>query len=333
LGPGALLAFSREQILLPKTVDLGSVVREAGQFLDRLIGGQVQMVYRLEPDLPPVRLDPNRLEQVLMNLAVNARDAMPQGGTLHISTTLEEITPADAKLAGPEPGSWVALTVEDNGSGMTPEVARRAFDPFFTTKSRDRGTGLGLAMVYGTVKQSGGSIELESEPGRGTRFTLRFPVVEPDPDLPAEPASGPLRQEQGEWEGSSTTPGSILVIDDDPAVRRAVTRVLERAGFRVVGVEDAEGGLACLATDERFDAVLSDLVLSGMSGTDLLERLRVERPGLPLFAISGYVEGSLDRRDAIPPGVTFIQKPFSARDLAAAVEAAVRGNRPPDSGP
>jgi two-component system, cell cycle sensor histidine kinase and response regulator CckA len=324
-----LLAFSREQILLPKTVDLGAVVRDAGQLLERLIGEQVQMVYRLAPDLPPVRVDPNRLEQVLMNLAVNARDAMPQGGTLEISTALEEIAPEGEKPGGPESGTWIVLTVEDNGSGMTPEVARRAFDPFFSTKGRERGTGLGLAMVYGTVKQSGGSIELESEPGSGTRFTLRFPLADtslvppadPPPDRPEPAANGAAR--------SDAKPGSILVIDDDPAVRRAVVRVLERSGFRVVGVDDAESGLECLASSERFDAVLSDLVLPGMSGFDLLSRIRVERPELPLFAISGYVEGSPDRKDAIPPGVTFIQKPFSARELAAAVEGAVRGTLPP----
>jgi len=325
-----LLAFSREQILLPKTVELGAVVRDAGQLLERLIGEQIQVIYRLAADLPPARLDPNRLEQVLMNLAVNARDAMPQGGTLEISTFLEEITPASATPAAAEPEAWIVLTVEDNGSGMTPEVARRAFDPFFSTKGRERGTGLGLAMVYGTVKQSGGSIELESEPGRGTRFTLRFPVAHESPDSPAEPAAHPPEPATREMARPDATPGSILVVDDDPAVRRAVTRVLERSGFRVVGVEDAESGLACLATDSQFDAVLSDLVLPGMSGSDLLARLQVERPGLPLFAISGYVEGSPDRKDAIPPGVTFIQKPFSARELAAAVEAAVRGTLPPE---
>jgi len=326
-----LLAFSREQILLPKIVDLGTVVTDAGQLVARLIGDHVRVVYRLAPDLSRVRLDPNRLEQVLLNLALNARDAMPQGGTLEISTSLEEIAPEAAKPGGPEPGAWVVLTVEDNGSGMSAEVARRAFDPFFTTKGREQGTGLGLAMVYGTVKQSGGTIELESEPGSGTRFTLRFPVAEAAPGPPAEPLAHRVEPAMKGVARPDETPGSILVIDDDPAVRRAVVRVLERSGFRVVGVEDAESGLESLATGERFDAVLSDLVLPGMSGFDLLARIQVERPGLPLFAISGYAEGSPDRKDAIPPGVTFIQKPFSARELAAAVEAAVWGERPPES--
>ncbi|CAN5647973.1 hypothetical protein BH23GEM11_BH23GEM11_06400 [soil metagenome] len=325
-----LLAFSREQILLPKTVELGAVVRDAGQLIERLIGEQIQVVYQLEPELPPVRLDPHRLEQVLLNLALNARDAMPPGGNLNISTSLEVIEPDAPKTAGPEPGTWVMLTVEDDGAGMSPETARRAFDPFFTTQGRDRGTGLGLAMVYGTVKQSGGSIDLDSELGRGTRFTLRFPLAREPSETQAAPPI-PIPRPTPHGHAGVSTPGSILVIDDDPAVRRAVVRVLERSGFQVVGVEDAESGLERLATGEKFDAVLSDLVLPGMSGSDLLERLTVERPGLPLFAISGYVEGSDGRRDAIPRGVTFIQKPFSARELAAAVESAVRGEPPEDS--
>ncbi|TVP47122.1 MAG: PAS domain S-box protein, partial [Gemmatimonadales bacterium] len=203
-----LLAFSREQILLPKTVELGAVVRDAGQLLERLIGEHIQVVYRLAPDLPPVRLDPNRLGQVLLNLAVNARDAMPRGGTLEISTALEDMTPQKAGRTGSASGARVVLTVTDNGSGMSPEVIRRAFDPFFTTKGRDRGTGLGLAMVYGTVKQSGGTIELDSEPGQGTRVTLRFPCADEPVDPPADPAghrTPPAQAERAELPG---TPGS-----------------------------------------------------------------------------------------------------------------------------
>jgi two-component system, cell cycle sensor histidine kinase and response regulator CckA len=333
-----LLAFSREQVLLPRTVDLGTVVNEAGRLLERLIGEQIRLVYDLDAELPPVRIDPNRMEQVLMNLAVNARDAMPDGGTLTLSTRLETLGPSETEaLPWLEPGRWVVLVVEDTGTGMTEEVRRKAFDPFFSTKPRGKGTGLGLAMVYGTVKQSGGSIQVESEPGQGTRFLLRFPPAEPTPDgsvgLPEDGSSSHAQRRSVDGPASRTEPATapppegecrVLVVDDDPAVRRAVVKVLERSGFDCLEADEGNRALEILRGAPDVAAVLSDLVLPGLSGFELLARLRAERPELPLIAMSGYAEGAPNRLQALPPGVDFIEKPFASEDLVAAMQGACR---------
>jgi two-component system, cell cycle sensor histidine kinase and response regulator CckA len=339
-----LLAFSREQVLLPRTVELGGVVKETGRLLERLIGEQIRLVFDLGVDVPPVRVDPNRIEQVLLNLAVNARDAMPDGGTLTISTGVETLGPEETEsVPWLVPGRWVVLTVEDTGTGMTEEVRNKAFDPFFSTKPRGKGTGLGLAMVYGTVKQSGGNIEVESEPGQGARFLLRFPPADPASDGSAETATEDTSNVSQRWTGGASdsrsgrdagTPSRqggcrILVVDDDSAVRRSVVRVLERSGFDCLEADEGEAALAILRNDPDVSAVLSDLVLPGLSGFELLERLRADRPELPLVAMSGYAEGAPTRAQALPPGVDFIEKPFASKDLVAAVEEACRRAGPP----
>ncbi|MEX2527923.1 MAG: PAS domain S-box protein [Gemmatimonadota bacterium] len=328
-----LLAFSRDQILLPRVVDLGEAVGEAGKLLTRLIGEQIRIVYDFASDLPPVRVDPNRLEQVLLNLTLNARDAMPQGGTLTFSTYQEEVTPEVAAFQlGLEPGTWAVLAVADTGTGMPDDVKGRIFEPFFSTKPKGKGTGLGLAMVYGTVKQSGGSIHAESTPGQGTTFYLRFPphiapweedsgsVVQPLPD-PTQPGALP----HGDTAPlDPDSPPTILVIEDDAAVRRAVLKVLDRAGIQVVEAGDGETGLRLLEEGAKVDAVLSDLVLPGISGFELLDRLGELRPGIPRIAMSGYAEGSPGRRDGLPEDVAFIQKPFSLEQVLQVIRETLR---------
>jgi two-component system, cell cycle sensor histidine kinase and response regulator CckA len=319
-----LLAFGREQVLLPMTVELGTVVEESGRLLERLIGEQIRLVYDLGVDLPPVRVDPNRMEQVLLNLAVNARDAMPDGGTLTVSTRVETLGPEETEsIPWLEPGRWVVLAVEDTGVGMTEEVRNKAFDPFFSTKPRGKGTGLGLSMVYGTVKQSGGSIQVESDPGRGARFLLRFPPADPGADgsESAQPAADDAPNQSPRSTGGGCR---ILVVDDDSAVRRSVVRVLERSGFDCLEADEGDAALALLLENPDISAVLSDLVLPGLSGFKLLERLRAERPELPLVAMSGYAEGAPTRSQALPPGVDFIEKPFASQDLVAVVAGACR---------
>ena len=319
-----LLAFSREQVLQPRTLDVAGVVQETGQLIERLIGENVQVDYRVSEGLPPVRLDPNQIEQVLLNLAVNARDAMPNGGTLTISVHEEELDEADAeRLPGLEAGRYVVLAVSDTGGGMPEEVRERVFEPFFTTKERGKGTGLGLAMAYGTVKQSGGGIHVESEPGRGSTFYLRFPPV--DGDVAEE--SFAAREPADSSDGGSAT-GRILVIDDDAAVRRVTAKVLEKGGFDVLEAGDAESGLELLEAEGRVDAVLSDLGLPGMSGLELVDRLQDLRPSLPVIVMSGYAEGSPGQAEGLPAEVAFVQKPFTPDRVIGLVREVLEGARP-----
>jgi two-component system, cell cycle sensor histidine kinase and response regulator CckA len=326
---GQLLAFSRDQVLQPRRVDLREVVRSSGRLLERIIGADVRIVHRLEEEVPLVRLDPGQLEQVLLNLAVNARDAMPQGGTLTLAVAQEEVGDAMAHaLPGLSPGAHVTLSVADTGSGMTEEVRQRVFEPFFTTKEKGKGTGLGLAMVYGTVKQSGGSIHVESSPGRGSIFRLRFPVTEvpseahgPDP----LPSVSPLEAAHPGRGRSPGPPGGgtarILVVEDDPAVRRAVVRVLARFGIQVTEAQDADSALAALEGGGSFDLVLTDLVLPGADGLRLVERIRELRPGIRLIVMSGYAHGTIGSGSSLPPDLPFLQKPFSPSTLLARVRA------------
>jgi len=304
-----LLAFSRQQVLEPESLDLNDVVEETLRLLGRILGEDVQLDCRLEPDLRPVLVDRSQLQQVIVNLVVNARQAMEGGGTLGIRTANVELDEAyAAEHVEVVPGPHVLLEITDSGVGMDEETRRRIFEPFFTTKAR--GSGLGLATVYGIVKQSGGHIWLYSEPGLGTTFKIYFPWA-------SEPVAPPSEVEQtGSLQGRET----ILLVEDAELVRPLVARVLESHGYRVLLAADGAEALE-LAERERgpIDLLLTDIVMPGMNGQELAERLASLRPGLRVLFTSGYPGDTIVRRGITEARAAFIQKPYLADDLARKV--------------
>ncbi len=312
---GQLLAFGREQVLRSRVVDLEELLHGMGRMLDRIIGEDVRISYDVPTDVRPVVVDPAQLEQVLMNLAANARDAMPKGGELTFSLRQEALdVEGAAPLPGMQPGRYTVLSVSDTGTGMSQEVLERVFEPFFTTKEKDKGTGLGLAMAYGVMKQSGGGIHVESTPGAGTTFHLRFPASEKQAES--------LGEARTQAPPDGDVAGSVLMVEDDPAVRRVTRRVLERAGFTVATAEDAESAVRMLE-EQPPDVLLTDLVLPGMSGRQLVEHVMATLPDLPILVWSGYDRSSPGHRGELPPSVGFLQKPFTTEALIAALRKAM----------
>jgi PAS domain S-box-containing protein len=311
-----LLAMSRRQMLVAREVDLNALVTDLERMLRRVIGAHIEIVTATAPELGWVRADPGQLEQVLLNLAVNARDAMPHGGTLRIETSRMKVARSGRENGGVPPGDYVSLRVSDTGVGMDSETRAHAFEPFYTTKPSGEGTGLGLSTVYGIVQQSGGSITLESAPGQGTSIRLFFPRIEETAESPGveEPAGRPRQV---------PTKGTVLVVEDDERVRRLTCRILEQYGFGVVETSDGQTALDILhGGDIAVDALVSDVVMPGMSGPELVSRARRERPDLPVLLLSGFaadefpdvVAGENDPRQA------FLQKPYSPEGLAIALE-------------
>jgi CheY-like chemotaxis protein len=265
-------------------------------------------------ELPRVFADPAQLESALVNLAVNARDAMVRGGRLEMSARIADSGPADA----PEADGFVEIAVADEGAGMSPEVASHAIEPFFTTKPPGKGTGLGLSQVYGFVRQSGGDLRIESEPGRGTTVTLRLPIAR------GEHAPAPAGPELATEVGDET----ILVVEDAAAVRRYVVRTLERLGYRVLQARDGPSALAVVGGDESIDLLLTDIVMpGGMLGLALAEEARKRRPGLPVLLMTGHADELAMRRD--PSGPPVLAKPFGRQQLAEAVRRALGDAGPP----
>jgi len=314
-----LLAFSRDQVLRPRVVDLNRIIEGMEQLLRRVLGEDIRIETRLAEDLLPVRVDPGQMEHVVMNLALNARDAMPDGGVLRLATSVEEVAPApEGSVPGFEAGVAVRLDVVDTGVGMDDETRQRVFDPFFTTKEKSGGTGLGLAMVYGTVQQSGGVIQVESEPGKGTLFVICFPPAQGEvADLDRRPPRDfPIRG----------LPGRVLVVEDDPDVRAVVHKILARGGLEVLTAEDAETGIRFLEEGEgRIDLILTDLVLPRMKGRELVDLVRDRWPGLPIIVMSGYAEGSPGSRKDLPSEVAFLPKPFTPEALLRGVGEMLEG--------
>jgi two-component system, cell cycle sensor histidine kinase and response regulator CckA len=311
-----LLAFSRQQTLRPQILNLSDIVADVSHLLERLLGDNVTLTVQHGRGLGPVRADPVQLEQVIVNLAVNARDAMPRGGTLTISTSA--VGAADA-LPGSDdlvpPGEYSLLTVEDTGSGIPPDILPKIFDPFFTTKEVGKGTGLGLATVYGIVKQSGGFVTADSVPGQGTRFSIYLPVhrgvalVEPERG-PAHPAA------RGVHWGS----GTILLVEDEDMVRAVAERAMVRAGYTVITARQGEEGLEKFASHSDIDLVVSDVMMPQMDGPTMVADIRRQRPELPVLFMSGYAEEQL-RQSITLPNVSFLAKPFSVAQLVEAVGA------------
>lgn len=306
-----LLAFSRQQALQPEVLEPGAVVRDVERLLRRVIGEHIELVTSIAPDAGRVKADPGQLTQVLLNLAVNARDAMPEGGTLRIETAAVDLDADYARThVDVAPGAYVLLAVSDSGIGMDESVRSRLFEPFFTTKPKGQGTGLGLATVYGIVKQSGGHLFVYSEPGRGSSFKVYLPRV----SAPLAPAPSALPA------GRSANGELLLLVEDEAPLRELFGRMLEAQGYRVWSAANAETALAMVEGEGLRPALLiTDLVLPGLGGVALAERLGALRPGLPVLYISGYASAAFAPASGLPPEMPFLQKPFGMGELAAKV--------------
>ena len=314
-----LLAFSRRQVLQPKVVDLNGVIRDMEKLLRRLIIEDIHLVTMLEPTLGRVRADPGQLEQVIMNLAVNARDAMPNGGTLTIETANVELDETYAERhAVVEAGSYIMLAVTDTGCGMDRATQARIFEPFFTTKPPGTGTGLGLSTVYGIVKQSGGYVWAYSEPGHGTTLKVYLPCSDDMVDH-----VNPTPQRNGHLKGSER----ILLVEDEEAVRAVARRMLEKNGYTVLEARHGKDALLNFQQHEgTINLLLTDMVMPEMGGRELAERLTTIAPDLKVVYMSGYTADAVTRQGFAAPGAAFLQKPFTAESLARAVRGALDGN-------
>ncbi|MFO8074442.1 MAG: PAS domain S-box protein [Polyangia bacterium] len=317
-----LLAFSRRQQLEPRLLDLNEVVRKADIMLRRLIGEDIELVSSLEDDLWRVLADPGRLEQVIVNLAVNARDAMPRGGRLEIETSNVVVDEEQAAgIEGVSAGAYALLAVRDDGCGMDEQTCARVFEPFFTTKEQSKGTGLGLSTVYGIVGQSGGGVRCASEPGRGATFEVYLPraAAEPKPgSAPQRPAGGALDEQS--LEGDET----ILVVEDETAVRELALKVLERYGYRVLAAADAGEALRLADRHEgHIDLLLTDVVMPGGSGPELAESLLERRAGVGVLYMTGHTRESIAHRGMRIGGGRLLRKPFGPVDLAREVRRAL----------
>jgi two-component system, cell cycle sensor histidine kinase and response regulator CckA len=315
-----LLAFSRRQTDLSHSIDLNRVVRHMDDMLRRLLGPQIAIDLQLQPELAAIRADESQIGQVIMNLAVNARDAMPRGGTLSMRTANVELGQEHLDVI---PGPHVLLTVADNGQGMTSEVRDRLFEPFFTTKEAGRGTGLGLSMVYGIVRQCGGHIEVDSAPGEGTRLRVYFPSQTPaDEAVAPAPVPRAANIVRGE--------GVVLLAEDDASVRRLVVAELTRRGFSVIEAEDGRAALEIFTRDKaHIDVLVTDVLMPRLNGADLAKEAERIHPGVKILFISGHPERAGHGLD--PTGVTnLLMKPFTADTLAARIKELMSGRKEAD---
>ncbi len=312
-----LLAFARRQPAQPRVLDLNARVVELLRLLQRSVGENIELRWLPGPGLWPVRVDPSQLDQILVNLCVNARDAIAGTGRITIETANEEVDElARAGCPGLVPGAYVTLAVEDDGQGMEPEVLARVFEPFFTTKVMGRGAGLGLATVYGIVKQNGGWIGATSEPGRGSTFRILLPRV---PRASTAPAAGTAREAR---RGRGQT---VLVVEDDPAVLRLTARMIEGLGYRVLPAAGLAAAVQRLAEHAGpVDLLVTDVVMPAANGREVAERLRTIQPDLPCLFVSGYDADVVSRRGLLDEGVRLLHKPFSTYELAVQLERLLR---------
>jgi len=312
-----LLIFSRREVVKPEVLDLGTLARDLESLLTRAVDERTELEMAFAPGLWPIEADPGQIEQVLVNLAVNARDAMTDGGRLVIAAANIELD-EEYHFMHPEtePGRYVRLTVSDTGTGMDTEVLEHAFEPFFTTKDAAEGTGLGLASVHGIVTGAGGRIDLYSELGVGTTVRIHLPV-----SSTAVPEAGEATQEPAPGKGEI-----VLVVDDEADVRRMAKRILTKGGYSVIGATDAEGALrACQDPDQPVDLLLTDVIMPGTVGPELVERIREVCPALSIIFMSGYSHQVLAPDAISDPNAVFIEKPFNARNLLGLVRARLDG--------
>jgi hypothetical protein len=306
-----LLAFSRRQSLDARIVDLNSLVNSLEVLLRRTIHEQIVLSIELAGDMPSGIVDANQLESALLNLTINARDAMPDGGVIKVTTGSIDLDDSASAIAlGLARGRYVTLSVSDTGVGMSPEVLERAFEPFFTTKPLGQGTGLGLSMVYGFAKQSGGQVRIHSKPGSGTSVTLYLPATDTAP-------ATDLRAIEAEIDGGDGE--SVLFVEDDASVRMLIRDVLQELGYFPIEAAEPESALPILASDQRIDLMISDVGLPGMNGRQLAEVARKHRPELPILFITGYAENAAIRAGFLGSNMAMIMKPFAIDSLAAKI--------------
>jgi PAS domain S-box-containing protein len=322
-----LLAFGRRQVLEPRVLRLDAVVEEARGMLERVIGEDIDLVVKAPPRLSHVRADPGQIVQVLLNLVVNARDAMPRGGGLTIELDDAQLDERYAALHPPlAPGRYVLLAVTDTGEGMDEATRSRIFEPFFTTKEAGQGTGLGLSTVYGIVKQSGGFIWVYSEVGHGTAFKIYLPRVDEQPDARPEPPAEPPRT-------TAPRPGvRVLLVEDDTGVRGLMAELLDSAGYAVRSTGRPSEALA-LAEESPIDLLITDVIMPEMSGRELAQRLAERQPGLPVLYVSGYAGEAIARHGGLGPGAWFLQKPFGEADLLRLAAEALSAAAPKEQRP
>lgn len=311
-----LLTFSRAQMNSPRAVSLNEIIARSEEMLRPLLGEQVELEHALGEGLAAIQADPVQVEQVLMNLAINARDAMPQGGRITIETCNAELDEAYARVRPmAKPGSYVRLAVSDTGVGMDAATQARIFEPFFTTKAQGRGTGLGLATVYGIVKQSEGFIWVYSEVGRGTTFKIYWPRAERPEAAKARPTAAARRGEE-----------TILLVEDDHEIRALAREALAESGYRVLEAEGGERALALARESaEPIHLLLTDVVMPGISGNDLAERVRLVHGGLRVLYTSGYTDRALARHRVLDPSLAFVEKPFTSGALTQRVREVLDG--------
>jgi CheY-like chemotaxis protein len=321
-----LLAFSRKQVLQPRVVDLDAIVESVDKLLRRVLGEDVRLVTALSVAPCRVLADAGQIEQVLVNLAVNARDAMPNGGTLTLRTAIAGAgavpeASARAAFAGRR---VVLLSVADTGVGMNAETRERAFEPFFTTKGEGKGTGLGLATVYGIVEQSGGAVWIDSAEGRGTTVWVALPYAEAEDDARDEDGASALPV-------APVARGTILLVEDEDAVRTLAERILTRAGYAVVAATNGAEALAAWhdrrSCGEEIEVVLSDIVMPDCGGPELARRLRADDPGVVVLLMSGYLGAGVDASGVLDGGTTILEKPFTAEGLLRHVAEASAARR------
>ena len=309
-----LLAFARRRQLNPEPIDINALIEGVVRLLMRTLGQRIRITTDLQEAARTALVDEAALEAAVLNVAINARDAMPQGGSLHISTSRLPVTREPSGDDDPAPGTYAVVAIQDTGCGMTGDVVARVFEPFFTTKAADGGTGLGLSMVYGFARQSGGSVTIESAPGKGTTVRILLPLAGEDL-YPGAHASQPV--------AGSTVARTILVVEDEPAVRATIKRQLESLGHRALVAETAPEALIRLDEEDDIDLLLTDVVLgTGINGIDLAEAARDARPGLPVVFTSGYAAMPEAQQRILDSGATLLAKPATLSQLARAVNAA-----------
>ena len=306
-----MLAFSRRQMMQVRVVNINTIVNDISHLLRRIIGEDIQLVTRTDDSLANTRLDPDQLGQVVMNLAVNARDAMPGGGMLHLETANVQLDETYARSHPPvQAGSYVMLAVSDTGTGIDKSNLPRIFDPFFTTKPMGQGTGLGLSIVYGIVKQSGGYIWVYSEPGQGTTFKLYFPMTDAALEML------PWRTDVA----GRATGQTVLVVEDDNAIRGNVCDCLRQLGYTVLEADSGEAALeVCEHKGEKIDLVITDLIMPGIGGQKMAAKLGERYPNIRILFTSGYTEGTVAQLEMLQEGSSFLPKPFSVADLSSAI--------------